>query len=91
MACVASDAGRRVEPPQTDRRAVICRESRRGTDRELAADVTAGLCDSLLLDVQHALLSAYAYALLDGGHDTALDIVRALLEQRKSSALTAAY
>lgn len=61
------------------------------TGAELAAGVIAGLCDALLLDVQHALLSAYAYALLDGEDETVLDTARALLKQQKSSVQASAY
>lgn len=61
------------------------------TNYELAAGVISGLCDALLLDGQHALLSAYAYSLLDGENETVLHTARALLEQRRSSAEAVAY
>jgi hypothetical protein len=58
---------------------------------ELAAGVIAGLCDVLLLDAQHALLSAYAFALLEGEDESALETARALLAQQKSLVQASAY
>lgn len=60
-------------------------------ERELAAGVLAGLCEALHLDGQHALLSAYVYALLNGDNDMALDTARTLVDQRNSVALASAY
>lgn len=58
---------------------------------ELAAGVISGLCDALLLDGQVALLSAYAYALLDGEDEQALNTARALLKQRRTAAEAVAF
>jgi hypothetical protein len=60
-------------------------------DHELAAGVISGLCDALNLDGQHALLSAYAYALLEGEDDQALHTAHALFEQGSSTAEAIAY
>ena len=57
----------------------------------LAAGVISGLCDALLLDGQHALLSAYAYALLDGEDEQALSTARALSMERRTTAEAAAF
>jgi len=57
----------------------------------LAAGVISGLCDALLLDGQHALLSAYAYALLDGEGEQALSTARALSTERRTTAEAAAF
>jgi hypothetical protein len=57
----------------------------------LAAGVISGLCDALLLDGQHALLSAYAYALLDGEDEQALSTARALSTERRTIAEAAAF
>jgi hypothetical protein len=61
------------------------------THNELAAGVISGVCDALALDGQHALLAAYAYALLDGEDEQALNTARALLSQHRTVAEAAAY
>ena len=53
-------------------------------DHELAAGVISGLCDALFLDGQHALLTAYAYALLDGEDEQALNTARAMSNQHRN-------
>lgn len=58
---------------------------------QLAAGIISGLCDALLLDDQVALLSAYAYALLDGEDEQALNTARALLKQHRTAAEAVAF
>ena len=60
-------------------------------DHQLAAGVISGLCDALELDGQTALLSAYAYALLEGEDEHALHTARALLEQGRATTKAPAY
>lgn len=61
------------------------------THNELAAGVISGVCDALALDGQHALLAAYAYALLDGEDGQALNTARALSTQYRTVAEAAAF
>jgi hypothetical protein len=61
------------------------------THNELAAGVISGVCDALALDGQHALLAAYAYALLDGEDVQALSTARALSSQHRTVAEAAAF
>jgi len=58
---------------------------------DLAAGVISGVCDALALDAQHALLAAYAYALLDGEDEQALNTAFALSTQQKTVAAAAAF
>ena len=61
------------------------------THNELVAGVISGICDALVLDGQHALLAAYAYALLDGEDEQALNTARALSTQHRTVAEAAAF
>jgi len=55
------------------------------TQHNLAAGLITGLCDALELDDQCALMSAYAYALLDGETEHALAIAYALSDRQIES------
>jgi len=55
------------------------------TRHNLAAGLITGLCDALELDGQCALMSAYAYALLDGETEHALAIAYALSDRQIES------
>lgn len=58
---------------------------------EMAAGVISGICGALALDGQHALLAAYAYALLDGEGEQALNTARALSTEHRTTAQAAAF
>lgn len=49
---------------------------------DIVAGVILGLCTALDLDQRHALLSAYAYALIDGDAGEALVVARSMLRPR---------
>lgn len=70
--------------------AIYCRSTIQA-DRHFAAGVIVGLCDALGLDARHAILSAYAYALLDGEVESALGTVQALLDDSRSAVNADAY
>jgi hypothetical protein len=61
------------------------------THNELAAGIISGVCDALALDGQHALLAAYAYALLDGEDEQALNTASALSTPNRTVAEAAAF
>ena len=50
-----------------------------------------GLCDALQLDDRHALLSAYAYSLIDGEVGEALLVAQAMLRRRYDPRYRPAY
>ncbi len=49
---------------------------------DIVAGIILGLCTALDLDQRHALLSAYAYALIDGDAGEALVVARSMLRTR---------
>jgi hypothetical protein len=59
--------------------------------QDLVAGVIFGLCDALRLDDKHALLSAYAFFLIDGQAADALDIARSMFAGRNGPARRGAY
>jgi len=61
------------------------------THNEMAAGLISGVCDALALDRQHALLAAYAYALLDGEDEQALNTARALSTKNRTIAEATAF
>ncbi|MGI9343810.1 MAG: hypothetical protein ACR2QV_13310 [Gammaproteobacteria bacterium] len=59
--------------------------------QDLVAGVIFGLCDALRLDDKHALLSAYAFFLIDGQAAKAFDIARSMFSGRNSPGSRVAY
>jgi len=61
------------------------------TRQDLVAGVILGLCDALDLDDRHALLSAYAFFLIEGRADEAFTSARSIFVGRKDPAKHVAY
>jgi len=59
--------------------------------QDLIAGVIFGLCNALQLNEQHALLSAYAYALIDGEAAEALLAARSMLRRSNDVPQPSAY
>lgn len=59
--------------------------------QDLVAGVIFGLCDALCLDDKHALLSAYAFFLIDGQAADAFNIARSMFTGRKGPGTRVAY
>jgi len=62
-----------------------------GTRQDVVAGVIFGLCSALDLDERHALLSAYAYALIDGDAADALVMAQSMLRRRDDERYQSAY
>jgi len=62
-----------------------------GARQDLIAGVIFGLCNELQLNEQHALLSAYAYALIDGEAAEALLAARSMLRRSNDVPQASAY
>lgn len=62
-----------------------------GVRQDLVAGLISGLCNELELDERHALLSAYAYALIDGEVAEALIVARAMIRCRDDAPGRSAY
>lgn len=63
-----------------------------GTERQdTIAGIIFGLCYALGLDERHALLSAYAYALIDGDPGEALRVARSMILRRDDERYRVAY
>ena len=62
-----------------------------GAREDLIAGVIFGLCNALELDEQHALLSAYVYALIDGEAAEALLVAQSMLRRREGLCGDTAY
>jgi len=62
-----------------------------GARQDLVAGVIFGLCNALQLDEQHVLLSAYAYALIDGEPAEAFPVARSMFHRRDDAPNQSAY
>ncbi|NND36740.1 MAG: hypothetical protein HKN81_06340 [Gammaproteobacteria bacterium] len=64
-------------------------------ERDVRQDVVAGLifglCNALELDDRHALMSAYAYALIDGDAADALIMAQSMVRRRDDDRYRSAY
>lgn len=63
----------------------------KGSRQDVVAGVIFGLCSALELDERHALLSAYAYALIDGDAADALIMAQSMLRRRDDERYQSAY
>ena len=50
--------------------------------QDVIAGLICGLCNALELDERHALMSAYAYALIDGNVGEALVVAQSMVRRR---------
>ena len=59
--------------------------------QDVIAGLIVGLCNALELDDRHALMSAYAFALIDGDAADALPIAQSMVRRRDDERFRAAY
>lgn len=62
-----------------------------GVRQDVVAGVIFGLCTALDLDDRHALMSAYAYALIDGDAADALVLAQSMVRRRDDERYRSAY
>lgn len=65
--------------------------SGQGARQDMVAGLIFGLCNALQLNEQHVLLSAYAYALIDGEAAEALPAARSMFHRRDDAPSRSAY
>jgi len=59
--------------------------------QDVVAGIIFGLCAALELDDRHPLLSAYAYALIDGDASEALLVAQSMIRRRDDERYRSAY
>lgn len=57
----------------------------------MIAGILFGLCNELDLDDEHAMLSAYVYALIDGDSSEALAVARSMVSRGRDTQVRTAY
>jgi len=62
-----------------------------GIRQDVVAGLIFGLCNALELDDRHALMSAYAYALIDGDAADALLMAQSMVRRRDDERYRSAY